>query len=178
MTDLRAIAGRVGYEWTMMLGAADTSWHLDTTLQTLNLPEKAPLRVVHSHARTELVWLHARELYAFLFIKPDPKSDDLSVTSFLDDQARQDWGKKEGLRGEDLCPTLKKHYKRANKKLFHLTEARLTDTSGLPDYTVPIKELREAFAKCYGLMAEAECVAFREGLDDEWDVATVALTWP
>jgi len=66
MTDLRAIAGRVGYEWTMMLGAADTSWHLDTTLQTLNhVPEKAPLRVVHSHARTELVWLHARELYAF-----------------------------------------------------------------------------------------------------------------
>jgi hypothetical protein len=96
MTDLRAIAGRVGYEWTMMLGAADTSWHLDMTLQALNLPEKAPLRVVHSHARTELVWLHARELYAFLFIRPDPKSDDLSVTSFLDGQARQDWGKKMG----------------------------------------------------------------------------------
>jgi hypothetical protein len=43
---------------------------------------------------------------------------------------------------------------------------------------IPIDELRRAFAKCYGLMAEAECVAFREGLDDEWDVATVALTSP
>ena len=39
-------------------------------------------------------------------------------------------------------------------------------------------ELRRAFAKCYGLMTDAKRAAFKDGLDDEWDVSGVALVAP
>jgi hypothetical protein len=51
------IAHCIGYEWAMLLGTAETDWHKN--IPALGVVERDPLRVVHLHARTELVWLHA-----------------------------------------------------------------------------------------------------------------------
>jgi hypothetical protein len=176
MEKLSEIAHDIGYEWAMLLGAAETDWHLDVP----NMPERNPLRVVHLHARTELVWLHARVLHDCLFKEPR-RPDDVSVLPFLDNPARTDWNNTNNLRPEHLCPTVHKVVKswgRANKKLFHLTTARQTHKTGLPPYTIARDELRHAFCTCHDLMLGDKRETFRNGLDDEWDVSTIALTWP
>jgi hypothetical protein len=181
--DLREIANKIGYEWAMLLGACETNWHTD--IPALVVSKRDPLRVVHKCARTELVWLHARVLHGCLFNKPrifnKPGNDDLFITLFLDPPASADWNFKSDLRPEYLCPTVAKMVERggrANKKLFHLTAARLTDVDGLPEYTIAREELRRAFSACYNLMTGDKRDAFREGLDNECDVTPVALSWP
>jgi hypothetical protein len=122
METLHKIAHHIGYEWAMLLGAAATSWHSQDTIRALKVSERNPLRVVHLHARTELVWLHARALHDCLF-KPR-RGDDVEVDLFLDAHARTQWNNRNDLIAEHLCPTVHevvKHQGRANKKLFHLT---------------------------------------------------------
>jgi len=61
VSELREFAHDIGYEWAMVLGASETDWHKIVDV----LAERAPLRAVHNYARTELVWLHARNLHDF-----------------------------------------------------------------------------------------------------------------
>jgi hypothetical protein len=177
--ELKSIAHHIGYEWAMLLGAANTEWHKSPP----EVHEKNPLLAIHLHARTELVWLHARVLYGFLFVKnrksrPTDKHENLMVVDFLDDRAMQEWGNANGLRAVDLCPTVMAQAVAgglANTKLMHATDVRITDPNSLPAYTIAIDELTLAFKACYGLMTGYARAAFKEGLDDDWDVTSIVL---
>jgi len=164
--ELKAIAGRIGYEWAMFLGACETDWHR-------HAPDalREPLRVVHLHARTELVWLHARGLYDFVFRRSRRKGD-LDIGEFLEGNAAIDWKARDAA---DICPSVDSNIERANTKLFHPTMVRLTDMRGLPDYITVRNELRLAYSKAYRLMIGEKMKLFRDGLNDEWDVAADVL---
>src|SRR5262245_12040788 len=101
-TDLREIATWIGYEWAMPLRACETNWHKD--IPALKVSERDPLRVVHKCARTELVWLHARNLHNCLF--EPPHGDDVSVVQFLDPAACNVWNKRQDLLPTSLSPTV------------------------------------------------------------------------
>jgi hypothetical protein len=153
----------------MLLGACDTDWHKQAPQA-----KRSPLRAVHLYSRTELVWLHARVLYGFLFMPPK-RRDDLSIRCFLDGQAAKDWTSKVDLQPKRLCPTVDSECEnlgRANKKLFHLTEVRLWDRNGLPDYNKARGELQAALRACYELMVGTKRKEFKTGFTKEWDVAT------
>ena len=53
--ELCAIAHHIGYEWGMLLGAAETAWHVDGSINALGVSKSNPQRVIHLHARTELL---------------------------------------------------------------------------------------------------------------------------
>jgi hypothetical protein len=165
------IANRVGYEWAMLLGACNTEWH-----ETVNLPQ--PLRVVHEHARTELVWLHARVLYDFLFKQG---KGTLRATEFLEPKASREWRREKCWKPVTLCEQVHSNIDRSNQKLFHLLKGRLTDTVGLPKYTVVRNELTRAFSSLYTLMTVEKRDIFRKGIDtdgqnEHWDVAYQVLS--
>jgi hypothetical protein len=147
VNELHQIAHHIGYEWAMFLGATETSWHE-------HAPEapRAPLHVVHKHARTELVWLHARILFDFLF-KFKRRKNDLYVGDFLEGDAFKDWYREERWTAPKMCKVVDSNVERANKKLFHPTRRRLKDSCGLPDYTIVRDELRSAFSQVYGMLS-------------------------
>lgn len=170
--ELRNIAHHIGYEWAMLLGACDTEWH-----KIGNLRRRSPLRVVHEHARTELVWLHARVLYDFLFKQGQ---GTVQVIEFLEPKKCREWRREKHWKPEILCEEVHSNVGRANQKLFHLLKGRLGDTEGLPEYTIVRSELTRAFSSVCTLMADDKRDTFREGIDtdgqdDHWDVASVIL---
>ena len=135
MSRLEEIAHHIGYEWAMMLGACQTEWHVEKSIGALNVSKRDPLRVVHLHSRTELVWLHARVLYGFLFVESQRYKDDLRVKEFLTEPNRSKWNRKSGFCAEDLCHVLKSQCVQGggiNAKIMHATTLRLTDANGLP----------------------------------------------
>jgi hypothetical protein len=164
--NLRKTAGVIAYEWAMLLGASDSNWH------HLKVPA-GPLAVVHAHARVELVWVHGRCLYDFLFKqKKNRKVDDLYVGAFLEGDAARKWNVEKEFHPHPLCTKVAGNIERANKKLFHPTERRFTDAWGLPGLDVVRKELSHAFRKCYEQMKGEKPDIFRDALEKEYSVAT------
>jgi hypothetical protein len=169
VSELREFAHHIGYEWAMLLGASETDWH--KTVDALD--KRAPLRAVHKYATTELVWLHARNLYDFLFKRG--KKNCLYVGDFLEAKAAEDWKSEKRWRPAALCPEVTSNMVRAHEKLFHPNKKRRGDDRGLPAPQTVCDELRSAFSKAYGLMVGDKRDVFLAGLDHEWDVTRIVL---
>jgi hypothetical protein len=165
LTELEEIAADIGYEWAMLLGSRRADWH-DAAK---GMAERDPLRCANMHATVELIWLHARVLYEFLFDVKDSKR--ASVEAFLDVGGLREWrNTKATLRSEEL----RKEYGRAHDKLFHMGRKRIADNEGLKKDEV-IDELRKCYSACYRLMAEEKRQAFLNGLSHEWDIKDMVL---
>jgi len=166
---LREVAEIIGYEWAMLLGASDSDWN-----RAYKEADHTPIAVVHSHARTELVWLHGRCLYDCLF-KNGRMADDVSIPLlFLTEDRRREWTNLSW--AASVCPVMTDAYGRSNKKLFHVTLKRLEDKTGLPAYKDVKRELRGAFTACYSFMDEGKKQIFREGMDTYPGVSAFALS--
>ena len=81
--------------------------------------------------------LHARVLRGFFVDKPKNKDEDVSARDFFDDPAP--WKTKTA----QLCPYLKKHQERLNKRIAHLTYSRLNEDEGWKEHIV-YKEIMTA----------------------------------
>lgn len=135
---LHEAAKHLGYEWAMLLGARDSDWD--------RLPASNPVqKIANDHARTEVILLHTRVIYEFLFLRRSPQHpDDVRAFDYLSGNAKDDWEINHVTLVKKLCPTIEKDWDRLNKKLFHLSYERIQ----LPDgwkHDVVIGELKAAF---------------------------------
>jgi len=108
MEDKVKAAKLVKYEWDMF------AWTIDRCFK-----EAKGRQGREQWMLLEDMLLHARVLRDFL-TRP-PKGDDISAAHFVEDI--ETWRK----QASSLCPYLRVNRKRLNKKLAHLTYARLTE---------------------------------------------------
>jgi len=121
--ELAEAAKHISYEWGMLRGAAESDWHrLPVTAGSFQ-------KLINSNARTELVLLHARLLYDFLFTFSDD-GDDVQAPDFLEGAAATNWRKDRPRLAKTYCPILTKDRRRLNKRLFHLSYKRETLPKG------------------------------------------------
>ncbi len=156
---LREAAKHLGYEWAMLLGARHTDWH---KLQTSD-----PLQGrANQHARVEVMLLHTRVIYEFLFGTRTPQHpDDVRAADYLPGTLKSDWERDRASLRKTLCPSIERDMDRLNKRLFHLSYERIDLPTGW-DPDVAIKELKAAFRHYWGLFTEhhTQLVMIHEGL--------------
>jgi len=121
--ELKKAAAHIGYEWRMLQGAVESDWH------QFSVAAGSHQELCNAHARTELVLLHARLLYDFLFTFSD-SPDDIQASDFLEGAAMREWCKRRKRLATTYCPVLTNHRKRLNKRLFHLSYQRDTLPKG------------------------------------------------
>ena len=142
-------AKKVKYEWDMF------TWTVDRCLKNWN-----DLRKPEQNMVLEDMLLHARVLRDF-FTMPKPqgeKEDDITAEHFVEDP--DSWRK----QAPSLCPYLEQNRKRLNKKLTHLTTARLTlDERWKPQ--VISRELKVAWEKFLSSVPETSQAWFTGTLE-------------
>ena len=158
--ELKQGASYVGYEWAVMAGARLVDWHKD-------VPEDKSFHAIVSHsARTELILLHARALYDFLFY-PTPRDDDVISIDVLGVNNARTWEDNRGNNCQKLCPILNQNRDRIHKMLAHLSYDRkkLKEKDG-PHPDVIERELIAAFKEFWSLMEPNYQNLFKGGLHE------------
>lgn len=155
---LRKAAHHLGYEWAMLLGARHTDWH--------KLPATDPVqKIANENARVEIMLLHTRVMYEFLFgVRSNQHPDDMRAFDYLHGAVKDDWQLNRTTLAKKLCPSIDKDWDRLNKRLFHLSYQRIDLQTGW-DPDIVIRELKAGFRQfCSLLNGGPELVLIHEGL--------------
>lgn len=187
--DREKMAGHIGYEWAMLLGAAESDWN-DPGLKNKTPPYPiTPRAIANECARTELVLLHGRALFHFLFVYNKAQFPDaLNALDFLEPPESGQWEKdardanrkRPNGRALRLCPKMTADRDRANKRIFHLSVERESLPLGW-EYPVVVRELTLAFREFHHDLKAPRRELLIRGMRTRWptlDIFESPSTWP